>query len=292
MRLALVQMNSSASVSDNNDSISASLAEASEYQPDCVFFPEVCNIMQKDKNLLAQNLSVESEDPTLSLMTESSYKYNFWIHAGSIALKDNFNENKPFCNRSFLIDNQGQITASYDKIHLFDVTLPDGEISRESESYTEGEEPIIAETPFGIIGLSICYDLRFPYLFSAYSDSGATILAIPAAFTEHTGRAHWETLLRARAIENACFVVAAAQCGHHQDGRKTFGHSMVVGPWGEVISCAENIPTLLIVDIETEHCNDVRQAIPVIKHRKLLKEPAINFPSKRQNNHPQMKKIS
>jgi predicted amidohydrolase len=277
MRIALVQMNSSSSIHHNNDTLVAAIEQAATHQVECIFLPEVCNIMQKDKNLILSQVSVEQEDTTLALLMDAAVRHRVWIHTGSLALKTHFNTHAPLANRSFLINSDGKITASYDKIHLFDVTLPDGENHRESSSYSSGSHPVVADSPFGRIGMSICYDIRFPALYNALALAGASILTIPAAFTRQTGRAHWHTLIRARAIENACFVIAAAQCGQHEDGRQTFGHSMIVGPWGDIIQEAGDEPTLLFADIDPSQCEDVRAAIPVLSHQRPLAKPSPNF---------------
>ena len=176
-------------------------------------------------------------------------------------------------NRGFLIDPAGAIRARYDKIHLFDVDLPSGESWRESAAYAPGERAVVAETPLGPLGLSVCYDLRFPDLYRALTGAGATILSVPAAFTVPTGQAHWHVLLRARAIEAGVFVVAAAQVGRHQDGRETFGHSLVVDPWGQVLLDMGQGPGLGFAEIDPEQVERVRARIPAIRHRRAIPEP-------------------
>ena len=172
-------------------------------------------------------------------MRDAAARHGLWLHLGSLALR---RDDGRFANRGFVIDAAGEVRARYDKIHLFDVDLPTGESWRESAAYAPGERAIVVDTPLGRLGLSICYDLRFPDLYRALSDAGATVLSIPAAFTRQTGAAHWHLLLRARAVEAASFVVAAAQSGQHGDGRSTYGHSLVVDPWGDVVVDAGEAP--------------------------------------------------
>jgi predicted amidohydrolase len=196
------------------------------------------------------------------------------VHLGSLALKSGRGDGR-LVNRAFVIDGSGRIRARYDKIHLFDVDLPSGETWRESAAYAPGERVVIAETPWGRLGLSICYDLRFPDLYRALSGAGAEMLAVPAAFTVPTGLAHWHILLRARAIEAGAFVIAAAQCGNHADGRATFGHSLVVDPWGEVLLDMEARSGVETVEIDFARITDVRNRIPTLRHRRPIGAPEI-----------------
>jgi predicted amidohydrolase len=194
-----------------------------------------------------------------------------WVHLGSLALRG---EGDKLVNRGFVIDDAGDIRARYDKIHLFDVDLPTGESWRESAMYQAGAQAVIVrETPVGTLGLTICYDLRFPELFRRLSEAGADVIAVPAAFTVPTGKAHWQVLMRARAIESELFIVAAAQAGHHEDGRDTFGHSLVADPWGDLLLEMGGDPGLAFVDIDLGRIADVRSRIPVQQHRREI--PAV-----------------
>jgi predicted amidohydrolase len=188
-----------------------------------------------------------------------------WLHLGSLALR---RPDGRLANRGFVIDDQGVIRARYDKLHLFDVDLPTGESWRESAAYEAGEGAVVVDTPIGALGLSICYDLRFPALYQALSAAGATVLAIPAAFTRPTGAAHWHVLMRARAIESAAFVIAAAQTGAHEDGRGTYGHSLVVDPWGEVLIDMGEATGVGFAELDPDRIAEVRSRIPVIEHRR------------------------
>jgi len=207
----------------------------------------------------------------LKAVCTAAAQAKIWVHLGSLALKG---EGAKLVNRGFVIDNGGAIRARYDKIHLFDVDLPTGESWRESAMYEAGERTVVVpDTPVGNLGLTICYDLRFPRLFQRLSEAGADVIAVPAAFTVPTGRAHWQVLMRARAIESELFIVAAAQAGHHEDGRDTYGHSLVADPWGELLLEMGREPGLAFVDIDLDRIADVRSRIPVHQHRREI--PAV-----------------
>ena len=204
--------------------------------------------------------------PAFTAAARAAAKAGIWVHLGSLALTGGAEGR--LVNRGFIIDDRGAIRARYDKIHLFDVDLPTGESWRESAAYAPGDRSVVASTPWARIGLSICYDLRFPDLYRALSNAGAELLSVPAAFTVPTGRAHWHVLLRARAIEAGAFVVAAAQCGEHQDGRATFGHSLVVDPWGEVLLDMGEGEGVGFADLDMARLADVRARIPALKNRR------------------------
>src|SRR5208283_6033527 len=195
--------------------------------------PEMTNIMEVKRDSLFAAITVEEQDASLAAFLELARRHAIWVHVGSLAVKVS---PERAANRSFLIDPRGDIAARYDKIHMFDVDLANGESYRESRSYQAGELAVVADLPWGRLGVTICYDLRFPALYRALAEAGASFLAIPAAFTKQTGEAHWHVLMRARAIENSCYVFAAAQGGRHENGRDTFGHSLVVDPWGNIVA--------------------------------------------------------
>lgn len=230
-----------------------------------LFTPEMSNLLDRDRARSEAVLGAEAADATLASVRAAAREAELWVHLGSLALKG---EGGKRLNRGFLIDGAGEIRAHYDKIHLFDVDLPTGESWRESAVYARGERPVAADTPWGRLGFSICYDLRFPDLFRALTGAGATILAVPAAFTVPTGRAHWHVLLRARAIEAGVFVLAAAQTGIHADGRETFGHSLVIDPWGEVLLDMGAEPGLGFADLDLAKVTAVRARVPVLDHRR------------------------
>lgn len=233
-----------------------------------LFTPEMSGMLDRDRERAIAKARDEGDDIVLAEVRKAAADARIWVHLGSLALKG---DNGKLVNRGFIIDDKGGIRARYDKIHLFDVDLPSGESWRESAMYQAGKDAIIvSETPVGRLGLTICYDLRFPELFQRLSDAGADLVAVPAAFTVPTGRAHWEVLLRARAIEAELFVVAAAQAGHHEDGRVTYGHSLVADPWGELILEMGSEPGMRIVDLDLDRIGQVRARIPVHQHRRAI----------------------
>ncbi|WP_420140744.1 carbon-nitrogen hydrolase family protein [Sphingomonas sp.] len=236
---------------------------------DMLFTPEMSALLDRDRARAAGTIVRESDDVALAAVREAAAKHGLWVHLGSLALRAE-GEGVPYVNRAFVIDDSGAIRARYDKMHLFDVDLPGGESWRESAAYRPGAGPVLVDTPWGRLGLSICYDLRFPDLFRALSDAGATMLAVPAAFTVPTGRAHWHVLLRARAIEAGAFVLAAAQAGHHADGRTTYGHSLAVDPWGEVLLDMGAAPGVALVDLDPARVDQTRARIPALRHRRAI----------------------
>lgn len=265
MRAAILQMQSGLDPAGNARTIVAAVEDAHAGGADMLFTPEMSNMVDQDRARSEGQLRTESDDPTLAAVREAAARTGLWVHLGSLALRG---ESGKRLNRGFLIDGEGAVRARYDKIHLFDVDLATGESWRESAVYERGAHAVAAETPWGRLGLSICYDIRFPDLYRALTGAGASILAIPAAFTVPTGRAHWHVLLRARAIEAGVFVIAAAQAGKHEDGRETFGHSLAIGPWGEVLLDMGAEPGLGFVDLELGEVEAVRGRVPAIRHRR------------------------
>ncbi|WP_116090117.1 carbon-nitrogen hydrolase family protein [Sphingomonas crusticola] len=236
---------------------------------DMLFTPEMSAVLDRDRVRAAGSIVTEDEDVALAAMRETAAKHGLWIHLGSLAVRD-ANDDGRYANRGYVIDASGAIRARYDKIHLFDVDLPDGQSIRESAAYKPGDQAVVVDTPWGRLGLSVCYDLRFPDLFRALSDAGATMLSVPAAFTVPTGKAHWHVLLRARAIEAGAYVIAAAQSGRHADGRQTFGHSLVVDPWGEVLLDMGDKQGVSMVELDLAKVTDARSRIPVLHHRRAI----------------------
>ena len=267
MRIAVVQMRSGIDPSTNAATLVRALERAAEGGAGLVFTPEMSGLLDRDRVRAAVSITHESNDVVLAAVCAAAARLGLWVNLGSLALKPGGDETR-YVNRGFLIDAEGAIRARYDKMHLFDVDLPTGESWRESSAYAPGGRAVLAETPAGRLGLSICYDLRFPDLYRTLSDAGAEILAVPAAFTVPTGQAHWHILLRARAIEAGCYVVAAAQVGLHEDGRKTFGHSLVIDPWGEVLLDMGEEPGVGFAEIDGDRIAAVRARIPVISHRR------------------------
>jgi deaminated glutathione amidase len=225
--------------------------------------PEVSNMMQSNRKALFEHLATEEDDLSLKAYRALAKELKIYLHIGSLALR--FSPEKAV-NRSFLIGPDGELLASYDKIHMFDIDLPGGESYRESANYQPGETAIISDLPWGRIGLTICYDVRFPALYRALAESGAVFLTVPSAFTRKTGEAHWHTLLKARAIETGCFVFAAAQAGLHENKRETFGHSLIVDPWGTVIAEGGTEPGVFMAKIDPTKVDTARKAIPSLQH--------------------------
>ncbi|GAA0299855.1 carbon-nitrogen hydrolase family protein [Sphingomonas oligophenolica] len=267
MKIALLQMTSGIDPAANARTIVDAVAAAAAGGAAMLFTPEMSGLLDRDRTRAAGSLYPETDDPVLAAVREAAAAHGIWVHLGSLAVRG---EGGKLSNRGFVIDPDGDIRARYDKLHLFDVDLPTGESWRESASYTPGEGAVVAATPVGQLGLAICYDLRFPDLFRALSDAGATILAVPAAFTQPTGAAHWHVLLRARAIEAGAFVVAAAQTGMHEDGRATYGHSLVIDPWGEILLDMGEAAGIGFADIDPARIADVRSRIPVLSHRRAI----------------------
>ena len=260
---AMIQMRSGLQPAANLDAALALIGEAKTAGADYVLTPEMTNIMELKRERLFANIVEEEADTSLATLRELARKLGITIHAGSLAIK--LTQDKA-ANRSFLIDPKGDITARYDKIHMFDVDLANGESYRESNSYRPGELAVVSDLPWGRLGLTVCYDLRFPALYRALAEAGATMLAIPSAFTKQTGEAHWHVLNRARAIENGCFVFAAAQAGKHENGRETFGHSLIVDPWGRILAEGGIEPGVVMAEIDLAEVANARARIPSLQH--------------------------
>jgi predicted amidohydrolase len=247
----------------NLDAAVKLIGEAKAQGADYVLTPEMTNIMDLKRERLFAAIVSEEEDLTLARLRELARKLGIHLHIGSLALKISPDR---AVNRSFVIDPRGEIRARYDKIHMFDVDLGGGESYRESRNFRPGESGVVTDLPWGRLGLTICYDLRFPALYRALADAGASFLSIPAAFTRQTGEAHWHILVRARAIENGSFVFAAAQGGRHENGRDTFGHSLVVDPWGRILAEGGTEPGVVLASIDIAEVAAARAKIPSLQH--------------------------
>jgi predicted amidohydrolase len=267
MRIALLQMTSGIDPLANARTIVDAVAEAARGGAAMLFTPEMSGLIDQDRKRAASSLRAEGDDPVLAATRAAAREHGIWVHLGSVAVHG---DDGRLANRAFVIDDHGEIRARYDKLHLFDVDLPSGESWRESASYAPGSDAVVVETPVGALGLAICYDLRFADLFRALSNSGATVLAAPAAFTRPTGAAHWHILQRARAIESAAYMVSAAQTGTHEDGRATYGHSLVIDPWGTVLLDMGEAAGVGFVEIDPARIADVRTRVPVIAHRRAI----------------------
>jgi deaminated glutathione amidase len=262
-KAAMIQMRSGLVPTANLEAAVRLIGEARSAGADYVLTPEMTNIMEVKRERLFATIVAEEADASLATFRELARKLGIFVHVGSLAIKL---APEKAANRSFLIDPKGQIAARYDKIHMFDVDLANGESYRESRSYRPGEQAVISDLPWGRLGLTICYDLRFPALYRALAERGATMLAIPSAFTQQTGEAHWHVLNRARAIENGCFVFATAQGGKHENGRETFGHSLIVDPWGRVLAEGGAEPGVVMAEIDMAEVAKARARIPSLQH--------------------------
>jgi predicted amidohydrolase len=266
MRAAILQATTGIDPEANAAALAAAVVDAAAGGADMLFTPEMSGLIDRDRKRASASITVETDDATLAAVRNAAAKVGIWVQLGSLALAGRADGR--FVNRGFVIDGSGEIRARYDKIHLFDVDLSSGERWRESDAYAPGDRAVAVETPWGRLGLSICYDLRFPDLYRALSDAGATILSVPAAFTVPTGAAHWHVLLRARAIEAGAFVIAAAQSGRHEDGRETFGHSLAIDPWGDVLLDMGTSASLGFLDLDSARLTEVRERVPAIAHRR------------------------
>jgi predicted amidohydrolase len=265
-RIALFQSNTGIDPAANASTLSDAIRQAAEGGAEMLFTPEMSGLLDRDSGRAAKSLRSEDEDEVLAACREAAKQHGIWLHIGSLAV---LVDGAKVANRGFVIDREGNIRARYDKIHLFDVDLPTGESWRESNVYSAGAGVVLVNgTPIGKLGLTICYDLRFPGLFARLAEADADIISVPAAFTVPTGRAHWHVLLRARAIEAGLFVVAAAQVGRHEDGRQTFGHSLVIDPWGEVLLDMGEDKGVGFADVDLARISDVRSRIPALNHRR------------------------
>ncbi len=262
-KAAMIQMRSGLDPAANVDAIIHMIGEAKAAGSDYVQTPEMTNIMEVKRERLFATIVEEATDTSLVTLRELARKLGIYVHIGSLAIRLT---PERAANRSFLISPQGEIVARYDKIHMFDVDLANGESYRESRNYRPGEQAVLCDLPWGRLGLTICYDLRFPALYRALAEAGATMLAIPSAFTQQTGEAHWHALNRARAIENGCFVFAAAQGGKHATGRDTFGHSLIVDPWGRIIAEGGTEPGVVMAEIDLAEVSKARARIPSLQH--------------------------
>jgi deaminated glutathione amidase len=262
-RVALIAMRSGRRPSDNLDAATKLIAQAKESGADYVLTPEMSNIMEIDRERLFAALVPEERDAMLAALRELARTLGIHLHVGSLAIK--VSDDKA-ANRSFLISPAGDIVARYDKIHMFDVDLTGDESYRESRNFHAGDLAVVTDLPWGRLGLTVCYDLRFPALYRALAEAGAIFLTIPSAFTRQTGEAHWHVLTRARAIETGSFVFAAAQGGRHESGRETFGHSLVVDPWGRILAEGDTEPGVVLADIDPAEVATARGRIPSLEH--------------------------
>jgi len=267
---ACVQLRAGRDVAANTEAAVSLVARAADEGAGFVLTPENTSIMEAERGLLFEKTRAEEDDAALAALRDVAREKKIWLSIGSLPIKV---AEAKLANRSFLVAPDGSIAARYDKIHMFDVDLAGGESYRESRNFEAGTEAVTADLPWGRVGLTICYDLRFPYLYRALAHAGARFLTVPAAFTRQTGEAHWHVLLRARAIETGSFVFAAAQGGRHENGRETFGHSLIVAPWGEVIAEAGTEPGIAMAEIDPAKVDEARARVPSLLHDKTFDLP-------------------
>jgi deaminated glutathione amidase len=258
-KVGLVQMRSGVDPKANLATALDAIEEAARAGAAYVLTPEMTNILESKRERLLATIADEDADPTLAALRDAARRLSIYIHVGSLAVKVSADK---AANRSFLIDRRGEVIARYDKIHMFDVDLANGESYRESRNYRAGDLAVVVDLPWGRLGVTVCYDLRFPALYRALAEAGASFISIPSAFTRPTGEAHWHVLIRARAIENGAFVFAAAQGGKHESGRETFGHSLVVDPWGQILAEGGTEPGVILADIDPAQVAAARARIP------------------------------
>ncbi len=271
-RLACIQTNSGNDMERNIEAACALVRRARDDGAELIALPEVVALIEPDRERLVAGAPDEADHPALGAFAALARETGAWILAGSITVRA---RDGRVANRSLLLDAAGDIVGRYDKIHMFDVDLPGGESYRESDTYRPGAETCVARTPWGGLGMTVCYDLRFPELYRALAKAGADLLAVPSAFTRQTGRAHWSVLLRARAIETGAYVFAPAQCGDHGGGRQTYGHTMIVDPWGAVVAEAGEETGVTIADIDPAKIAEARRAIPSLTQDRAYAPPPI-----------------
>lgn len=277
MRIALIQLNVSDDPAANLPQTRRLVQEAADGGAVFILTPECTNGLSSSRAHQAAVFFHEADDPTLQALRDDAARLGVWLLIGSLALLTSDADGR-FANRSFLIDPRGQIAARYDKIHMFDVDVSATERYRESEGYRPGDQAVLAQTPFGVVGMTVCYDVRFAYLYRQLAQAGAQILTVPAAFNHITGAAHWEVLLRARAIETGCFVLAPAQTGFHNEtsggkGRRTYGHSLAIAPWGEVLADGGVDAGVTYAEIDLDRVVQARSRVPSITHDRAFGAP-------------------
>ncbi|WP_417232545.1 carbon-nitrogen hydrolase family protein [Brevundimonas sp.] len=273
--IALIQTRTPATAAASWAHVEPLVREAAADGAKFILTPEGTNVLEQRRDRREAAITDRDSDPVVSGLRGLARELGVWILIGSAIVRSGIADDARAANRAVLVDDQGQVVETYDKLHVFDVDLPGGETWRESAAVRPGDRAVVAQTPWGGLGLSICYDVRFPYLYRALARSGAAMIAVPAAFTVPTGEAHWETLLRARAIETGCFILAPAQGGPHEDGRRTWGHSTVVGPWGEVIARRDDdTPGVLLATLDLDAVDRARAAVPQLRHDREFAGPA------------------
>lgn len=269
-RAALFQMTTGIDPVTNARAIVAAVAEARAGGAAMLFTPEMSGLLDRQRERAAASIVSEGEDPVLAAVREAAAREGLWVHIGSLAVRPEGGDGR-YANRAFVIDDKGEIRARYDKMHMFDVDLASGESWRESSAYAPGDKVVTVETPLGRLGLAICYDVRFPALFEALGRAKCDVIAAPAAFTVPTGKAHWHLMQRARAVEASAYVLSAAQVGRHEDGRETYGHSLAIDPWGEILlDMGGETAGLGFVDLEAARIAEIRAQLPSLANRRMI----------------------
>jgi predicted amidohydrolase len=271
LRIACLQTNSGNDFAANLETLTAMTREVASGGARFIFSPEYVLMMDGSGRTMRERAQDTNGEPALAALRALSRELGLWHLVGSLTL---MSDDGRMFNRSLLISDRGEVVATYDKIHMFDATLPSGTVIRESSAYRPGERAVLAATPWGALGMTVCYDLRFPHLYRALAQRGAVMLAVPSSFQRETGKAHWHTLLRARAIENACFVIAPAMCGDHPGKRMTYGHTLVVDPWGEVIAEGGEVPAVVYADLDLARVDAARSLLPSLSHDRPFAPPA------------------
>jgi predicted amidohydrolase len=267
---ACVQMTSGREPAGNIAAASALIREARAAGADLIMTPEITNMLEPKREAMLAKAAPEAEDTALAAFRALAEELQVWLLIGSLAIRVAADK---AANRSFLIGPDGSIAARYDKIHMFDVNVADGQSYRESRAFQAGGQAVIADLPWGRLGMTVCYDVRFAYLYRVLAQAGAAFLSVPAAFTKVTGEAHWHVLLRARAIETGCYVFAPAQCGTHAEGRQTFGHSLIVAPWGDVLADGGEAPGVILAEIDPARVESARAMVPALRHDRAFTGP-------------------
>lgn len=270
-KAACIQLNSGSNLAANLEAAAASVRAAVAQGAQLVTLPEYAVLLDGSGRVMRDNSYAEEQHPALARFRALARELNAWLLIGSLTVKV---DAERMVNRSYLIAADGAVAARYDKIHMFDVTLPGGKVIRESSAYMPGAEAVVATTPWGPLGMSVCYDLRFPQLYRALARAGALFLAVPSSFQRETGVAHWHPLLRARAIENLAYVFAPAMCGEHPGNRRTYGHSLIIDPWGEILAELGDEPGIAIADIDPAEVGRVRGMLPSLEHDRAFSGPA------------------
>ena len=272
-RAACVQVNAGNNLSENLDAAETLVREAHRAGAEFVLMPENVAMMEWGRENLVAKAASADHHPALSRFSDLARGLGIWLHGGTLHIRL---DDGRMANRTYVFGPTGAIAAQYDKIHMFDVDLGNGEVYRESATFKPGESAKLVDLPWGRLGLTICYDLRFPYLYRALAKAGAELICVPAAFTRTTGRAHWHILLRARAIETGCYVLAPAQCGDHVGGRQTYGHALIVSPWGEVLADAGEQPGFIMAEIDLSKVAEARRKVPSLKHDRAFAAPLVD----------------